>query len=213
VKTTLVDGIRVTTHAQTLCDLLPRLRLDRWEQIADRLLLTGQMSIEELAERVGAYELSRRPGLPLLRDLIAVRMADGWVVPESALETMLRAAVDLVADCPLVQWQAPAPWDPTRRLDGLISDWGLILEADGRSWHARVKDFDNDRWRDNLAAAHGLRVQRFTHAHLVHRLDEVVSIIERAGRATSAPGDVCRRPGVEVPPGALDTRASTSLTA
>lgn len=83
-------------------------------------------------------------------------------------------------------WQAPAPWDSSQRVDGLVSDWGLIIEADGRSWHARVTAFETDRWRDNQAAAHGLRVQRFTYTVLRHRRDEVVSIIEQAGRATLA---------------------------
>jgi very-short-patch-repair endonuclease len=71
-------------------------------------------------------------------------------------------------------------------VDGLVPAWGLILEADGRTWHARVRDFETDRWRDNQAAAHGLRVQRFTYAHLRYRVDEVVAIIELAGRASLA---------------------------
>lgn len=184
VRTTIEDGISVTTHAQTLCDLLNRLRLDRWEQCADRLLLTSQMTTDELAERLSSYELSRRPGLPLLRQLVRDRSSDAWVPPESELETLLRGVVSLVRSCPQVTWQAPAPWASNERVDGLIAEWGLIIEADGRAWHARVHDFDKDRWRDNQAAAHGLRVQRFTYAHLVHRRDEVISIIEQAGRAS-----------------------------
>jgi hypothetical protein len=183
VKTTTVDRIAVTTHAQTLCDLLTRLRLDRWEQAADALLLSGRMSIDDLAERLDAYELSRRPGLPLLRTLVSERSSDGWVAPESELETLLRSAVALVPDCPPVIWQAPAPWGNDERVDGLIDAWGLVLEADGRAWHARVRDFDRDRWRDNQAAACGLRVQRFTFTHLAHRRDEVVAIIRQAGDA------------------------------
>ena len=186
VKTTTVDGILVTTHAQTACDLLSRIRLDRWEQCVDQLLLKKALLIDDLVERREAYELSRRPGLPLLRDLVAERATEGWIAPESELETLLRSAVALVPGCPTVRWQAPAPWDDTRRLDGIIDAWGLVLEADGRAWHARVQDFDNDRWRDNQAAACGLRVQRFTYAHLSHRRDEVIAIIERAGLATNA---------------------------
>jgi len=68
----------------------------------------------------------------------------------------------------------------------MIDAWGLIIEADGRSWHARVAAFETDRWRDNQAAAHGLRVQRFTYTMLRHRPDEVVAIIEQAGHATLA---------------------------
>jgi very-short-patch-repair endonuclease len=88
-----------------------------------------------------------------------------------------------VPNCPPVHWQFPAPWQPeAQRVDGFIPDWHLILEADGRRWHARVQDFDRDRWRDNQAAALGLRVMRFTHPHLVHRRDEVIQLIRDAGR-------------------------------
>jgi very-short-patch-repair endonuclease len=71
-------------------------------------------------------------------------------------------------------------------VDACIPAWGLVLEADGRRWHARVEDFDRDRWRDNQAAALGLRVMRFTHVHLVHRQLEVIRLIVDAGR-TAAP--------------------------
>ena len=186
IKTTTVKGFRVTTHAQTLCDVLTRIRLDRWEQTADRLLLTGAMPIEDLVERRLAYEDSRRPAIATLRALVDERTADGWTPPESELETLLRSAVGRVRGCPKIRWQAPAPWDSKQRVDGLVVEWGLIIEADGRTWHARVRDFDRDRWRDNQAAAHGLRVQRFTYAHLRYRSDEVVAIIELAGRASVA---------------------------
>lgn len=186
VKSTNVDGFRVTTHAQTLCDLLTRIKLDRWEGAADRLLLTGAMKIAELDERRRAYEHAHRPGIALLRALVDQRLDDAWTPNESELETLLRSAVAQVPNCPPVRWQAPAPWGGGERVDGLIEAWRLVLEADGRRWHARVRDFDRDRWRDNRAAASGLRVQRFTHAHLTHRMDDVIAIIVQAGLATAA---------------------------
>jgi hypothetical protein len=122
----------------------------------------------------------------LLRALVDERLAAGWAPSESELEGLLREAVALVPGCATVQWQFPAPWAPRgQRVDGLIPDWRLVLEADGRRWHARVKDFDADRWRDNQAAALGLRVMRFTHPHLTHRMDEVVALISAAGRANA----------------------------
>lgn len=183
VKWTTVDRMRVTTPAQTLCDLLARIRLDRWERTADGLLLERRMSIDDLVERRDAYDRSRRPAIALLRTLVDERSASGWVTPESELERLLRQAIGLVAECPPVEWQAAAPWSATgERVDGLIPEWALVVEADGRRWHARVQDFDHDRWRDNRAVAAGFRVLRFTHTHLVHRMDEVAAIIQDAGR-------------------------------
>jgi hypothetical protein len=187
VRATTVDRFRVTTQAQTLCDLLPRMRLDRWEETTDGLLLARKLSIDDLVERRTAWETSRRPGIGLLRSLVDERTADGWVPPESALERLLHQAVSLVRDCPEVEWQAPAPWAPaSERVDGLIRPWMVILEADGRRWHARVADFDHDAWRDNQAAALGYRVLRLTWNHLNYRLDEVVEMIRQAGCTTAS---------------------------
>jgi len=187
VRVTTVDGFRVTTPAQTLCDLLPRMRLDRWEATTDGLLLARKLSIDDLVERRQTWETSRRPGIGLLRSLVDERTADGWAPPESELERLLRHAVSLVRDCPEVEWQAPAPWAPQdERVDGVIRAWMVILEADGRRWHARVQDFERDRWRDNQATAMGYRVLRMTWSQLLHRLDEVVEMIGQAGRTAAA---------------------------
>jgi hypothetical protein len=186
VRTTIALRITVTTPAQTLVDLVRRVRLDRWERAADAQLLSRKMTADELAERVTAYERSRRPGIAALRALALERSEDRAAAAESELEVLLHRAVALAPSCPPVVWQAPLPWSKAGegRVDGLIPTWGVVLEADGRRWHAPVRDFDADRWRDNRAAAVGLRVLRFTWVHLTQRLDEVVDIIEQAGRAS-----------------------------
>lgn len=188
VKTMIVDGIRVTTPAQTLADIVTRVPLPSWERACDGQLLSGLMRIDDLAERVAYYEGRRRRGIALLRALLDERMEAGWAPPESELERLLRAAVLLVPGCPEVIWQADLPWGPPGegRVDGLMPDWGVVLEGDGRRWHARLASFDEDRWRDNRAAAAGLRVLRFTWVHLTRRLYEVVETIEDAGRTANS---------------------------
>jgi hypothetical protein len=179
--------MRVTTIAQTLCDVVQRVRVDRWERAADGLLLDGRLTVEELQERRLRYEHSRRAGMPTFRALVDDRLADGYIPPSTELERQLEATISRVPACPHVVWQAPAPWAPeAQRVDAMIPAWRLILEADGRRWHARVADFDKDRWRDNQAAALGLRVLRFTHLHLTQRRREVVELIAAAGAATAA---------------------------
>jgi hypothetical protein len=150
-------------------------------------LLERRLSVEELQERRVRYERSRRPGIATYRSLVDDRLADGFTPLESDLERELALAVGLVPGGPQVVWQAPAPWAPDdKRVDAMIPAWRLVLEADGRRWHARVADFDNDRWRDNQAAALGLRVMRFTYIHLTQRRREVAELIAAAGSATSA---------------------------
>lgn len=184
--TTSVDGLPVTTIAQTLADVVSRVSVDRWERATDGLLIERRLSVDELQERRLAYERSRRRGMPLLRALVDERIEFGAVPLETELERELARALALVRGCPEVTWQAPAPWAPDdQRVDAFIHGWRLILEADGRRWHARVADFDNDRWRDNQATAMGLRVQRFTFTHLTQRRSEVAELITAAGRACS----------------------------
>lgn len=185
--TTTVDGIRVTTVAQTLFDIVARVDVRRLERATDGALLDRKMAVDELVERLVAHERSRKPGIATWRALVGERAGDGWSPPESVLEALLWDAFERVPGHPDAFRQASPPWWPpgAGRHDIVVPAWRLILEADGRRWHARVHDFDSDRWRDNVAAANGYRVQRFTYTHLTTRLSEVTMTIAAAGAATT----------------------------
>ena len=185
---TTKDGFRVTTVAQTLFDVMSRSTVRQLERAMDGAILAGQAQVADLDERLRAYDGTRRRNLALWRALVHERAEAGWAPPESELEALLARAYALVAGAPPARRQAMLPWwkGGKGRSDLLVDEWRLILEADGRRWHARVRDFDDDRWRDNTAAANGWRVQRFTHTHLAHRLAEVVVLIGDAGTALRA---------------------------
>jgi very-short-patch-repair endonuclease len=179
VPTVSVRGIRVTSVAQTLFDILARVSLDRLEPALDGALLEGKTSVEELLERRQAYERSRRPGIGVWRALVDERSADGWVPPESELESALASVLRGLPGDPVIERQVTMPWwkHGEGRVDSLLPEWRTIVEADGRRWHARVRDFDADRWRDNIAQANGHRVLRFTHLHLTKRPEEVRGLL------------------------------------
>ncbi len=186
--TTLHDGFRVTTVAQTLLDVLMRVPLSKTERAMDRAILEHRLDVAALDERADAYAKSRRPGIATGRALDDERTADGWTPPESELERRLVRLVERIPGVAPITLQATLPWWTTGegRVDILIALWRLIIEADGRRWHARVADFDADRWRDDVAVANGHRVMRFTHTHLRHRPVEVAGLILQAGRAAMA---------------------------
>ena len=180
----VVDGIRVTTVAQTLFDILTRVSLVRVEHAMDGALLTGAVSIQQLQERRVALELARRPAIATWRALVDERSEEGWTPPESELESTLWDVLERLPTKPRLVRQSGLPWW-TRgegRVDVLAPDWKLILEADGRRWHARVRDFDADRWRDAVASSHGYRVLRFSYTHLKQRPAEVCSIVDATGK-------------------------------
>jgi very-short-patch-repair endonuclease len=179
-----VKGIRTTTVAQTLFDVMTRVRLDKLELAMDGALLDRKTSVDQLEERRRAFEHSRRPGIAVWRALVDERSQDGWGPPESDLESALLAVLAKLPGSPSVLRQVTMPWwSPGEgRVDALLPQWRTIVEADGRRWHARVRDFDADRWRDNVAQAHGYRVLRFTHLHLTKRPSEVRELIMSLGQ-------------------------------
>jgi hypothetical protein len=178
---TKVRGLPVTTRAQTLFDLAPRISVQRLEQTVDDELLRTRLSVDELDERLTVYETSRRAGLPVLRSVIGERRAQGTAPPVSELERRGDRILRRLRGGPTIVAEASFPWlkGGAGRVDRYLPDEGIIVEFDGRRWHARVDDFDRDRWRDNQAVAAGLVPLRFTWVHVTTRPREVLAIIEQ----------------------------------
>jgi hypothetical protein len=188
-RLTTVDGIAVTTIAQTLFDLPTRVSPWRLERAMDDALLDKRLLVADLDERLRFYAESRRPGLPRIRPLVLERLEEGWTPPESELEALLLAVLEKLPSKPVVVRQAALPWRSARpgRVDFLLPAHRLIVEADGRRWHTRVRDFDKDTWRDNEATAHGFAVLHFTWVHLHHLADDVLDVVNRTlGRGSAA---------------------------
>ncbi len=185
-KLVTVKGILATSIAQTLLDIAPRIDELRLERAMDDSLLTNRVKIAQFEERLVAFEGTRRQGLVLYRDLIAERQEDGYEPPESELEARLLGFVRQVPALGRVIVQPALPWlgRRRRRADLLLPDVGSLLEGDGRRWHARVRDFDADRERDNETVLHGLRPLRFTWRHLTTRQ---LMVLDQLHRLASRP--------------------------
>lgn len=181
---TEVDGIRVTTVAQTLVDLVASWQVQPVERAWDDALLTGKVTVDQLAERTDAAVAGRRPHGSDAAVLLDDRRDTTWVDLDSLLELIMSRLLAAVPPGVTVLLQSSMPWwSPGEgRVDLYLPEWNLIVELDGRRWHARLAAFDADRWRDNRAVAHGCRVLRFTHAHLTVRPDEVLALALAAGR-------------------------------
>lgn len=183
VETTTVQGIRVTTVAQTLVDIAGRLRISRLEDVWTDALARDRTTLAALKDRVGAAASHRLKNRGIAMGMFAA-LADGSELAESQLEVLLHGIASRVPGIPPIVRQPSLPWwrGGTGRGDVGVPDWRLILEADGRSWHARLRSFDDDRRRDNLAAANGFQVMRFSAIHLQRGPDDVAALIAGAGR-------------------------------
>src|SRR5579884_3787155 len=171
-EVTEMRGIPVTTVARTLADLAatesPREVEHAFQEALYRRIVTP-----DAVARVLARE-PRRKGAPVIRALV-----DNPTMTRSERE---RALLRLVAHA-----QLPKPLTNVRlhghRVDAYWPDHGLVLEFDGWQAHGHRWAFENDRKRDQVMVAHGLRVIRVTDRQLKHEPVAVAARIAMALRA------------------------------
>ncbi len=200
VPTVRVRGIDVTSVPHTFIDLAQVVSEERLRIALDDLIRRAPTSLDQVRDRYS--ELAPRGGRRL-SPLKAVLLRYGTAPPctESELEHHLHAVLD-DPRVPAIHWQAPFPGQQPgeQRVDGLIPDWSIVVEGDGRAWHTRVDDFERDRRRDAEAAAHGLLTLRFTWNQITHEPSWVRQTVIDAGAHRAAP----HVRGVSGPPGAAD---------
>ena len=185
-RSTLIEPRRVgpftvNSVGLTLIELAGRISYERLDRSFEHTILGGQITMEQMVEWYLRTMKSRRRGLPSIRAMLEHR-GDGYVPSESELEARLLAALD-APEIPPVLRQAPFPWAPggTQRVDAYIEDWGMIVEADGRRWHARLETMDDDARRDQDAVRHGLLTVRFGWADLQSGPDYVRAVVIGSG--------------------------------
>jgi very-short-patch-repair endonuclease len=166
VPITTVSGIRVTTVAQTLCDMTGRIDPDVLGPAVDAAILRRGATWAELDAALHLARSRRSPGARPFAEVLLARDPEA-VIPASVLESKLYPLLDDRRLPPYVR-QAPAPWDPEgdERVDAAFASFRCVVEGDGRSWHARVADFERDRSRDHKALRVGWSVCRFTGDHI-----------------------------------------------
>jgi very-short-patch-repair endonuclease len=181
VRLTSIHGIRTTTVAQTLFDVVSRVDLWTFERALDDALVTKVVGLGDLEERRAFYAGSRRRGLRLMTAFLAERSSEAWEPPESELEAVGAKVLARLAGRLVLRRQVRLRWRDAadQRVDFVDERHRLIIEVDGRRWHTRVRDFERDLWRTNQAVAHGYRVLRFTWVHVTESPDEVIATIER----------------------------------
>ncbi len=181
-----VKGFPVTTVAETLICLAADLGPIRLEAAFDDALLTRRLNLNAIAAILERESNRRRRGIVRVRRLVAERGPSAPTVGSSYLEGLLESVL-YRAEVPT--WQREHPFllaGQPSRVDFFIPSWNLVLEADGRSWHARTGDFESDRQRDNELAGLGIQVLRFTYRVLNSDPEGCVATIRRTGRVRSA---------------------------
>jgi very-short-patch-repair endonuclease len=181
-----VRGFPVTSVAETLLTLAGQFAPSAFERVVDDVVLSGKVEVGQLSRVVDRDEGRRRRGIVLLRDMVSDRLPDAPSHDSSYLERMLER---LLAKAALPPWSREHPFSINGRAcraDVFIAAWRLVIEADGRNWHARVDAFEEDRRRDNELATRGIQVVRLTYRMLKSDPQGCLETIRAVGRVRSA---------------------------
>lgn len=184
LATVQVAGFTVTSAAETLMALARDPSARDLETTLEDTLLAGRVRITEL-EAV----LRREAGSPwvgLLEKLVIDHSEDAPTPDSSYLEALLER---VLTRTDLPTWLREFPFSirgERARVDVFIPDWQLVIEADGRAWHGRLRDREADHRRDAGLAAKGIQVIRLTYRMITEEPDGCLAMIRAAGSHRSA---------------------------
>jgi len=192
-----VPGLPTLSPARTVLDLAGCSQIGdhRLAHIVESQLIAGVLDRSEiirLLERPGLRGVS---GARRLRS-ITETLLDDQPVADSMLE---RRFERLLVDHSIVGFrrQVRPPWYDGRRgvVDFADSSAKLVVEVDGRRWHATSRAMTEDRRRDRLAATRGWQVLRVTWSDVVdeptrtaHQVAKTVDARQRAFDRSERPG-------------------------
>jgi very-short-patch-repair endonuclease len=161
---TEVASFPTTTAARTLLDLaactsFSRLRVAAQDLAVRRLATFGDLD--------AVIRETRRRGKPGIRKLVRVLgTLQGEPPPATQLERRLLDVIERAGLTAVAQHPLPTHLPIRGLVDFAVVESKLILEADGRLWHARLEAMAKDRQRDREAAALGWQTLRFMYDDL-----------------------------------------------
>ncbi|MEX1249296.1 MAG: type IV toxin-antitoxin system AbiEi family antitoxin domain-containing protein [Acidimicrobiia bacterium] len=185
IRTERVDAFHVTSVEETVVLMARDIDHPSLESLFDNVLISRALSLRELDEVLLRECDSRQPGVSLVRHLAADRSPGAPIVDGSYLERLVES---MFRKAGLSGWTREYPFtirNRAARVDFYFPACLLVVEADGRSWHMRSKDFEFDRQRDNELAERGIQVVRFTYQMLDRTPDQCVTSIRKTIEARS----------------------------
>lgn len=177
---TTVDGLAMTTVARTLCDLSGGCPAGRLRFLIEHAIAARLTTATEIQACLLGWCRRGRAGSANLRR-VGQFLLDGEPVPASELERRA-GAVFRRAGLPSWSAQFQPPWYDGRRgvVDMAWPAARLVVELDGRRWHATTQAMADDRRRDRLAAHHGWLTLRFGWQEIVERPNLVTDEVHQA---------------------------------
>jgi len=157
-----VDGIPTTTIERAVVDVASVFSRKRLEFIVDWLTVTERLTtVGRLARTFRQVNRRGRSQIDALAQVIASR-SPHEPAPRSSLERRFDGLLQSSGlPIPLHEYPLPGSGAVHGLVDRCWPEVKLIVEIDGRAWHAREAAMAKDRARDRAAAAAGFLVVRF----------------------------------------------------
>jgi hypothetical protein len=157
-----VDGIPTTTVERAVVDVASVFSRKRLEFIVDWLTVTERLTtVGRLARTFRQVNRRGRSQIDALAQVIASR-SPHEPAPRSSLERRFDGLLQSSGlPIPLHEYPLPGSGAVHGLVDRCWPEVKLIVEIDGRAWHAREAAMAKDRARDRAAAAAGFLVVRF----------------------------------------------------
>jgi Transcriptional regulator, AbiEi antitoxin/Protein of unknown function (DUF559) len=159
---TTIDGIPTTTVARAVVDVASVFTPARLEFVLDHVTVTRRLtSLGQISRTLRQVNRRGRVGIGTLSRLLDAR-APSEPAPRSRLERRVDQLLLAETKLPTPRKEYPLPTDENYLgfVDRCWEDAMLILEIDGRTWHARERAMAKDRARDRVAARVGWQTLR-----------------------------------------------------
>lgn len=180
-----IDGLPVSDPARAVVESAATLGPRRLGRALDDLVFDRRTSYGHVSVRLAEVMRPGKPGVAVLARLLDER-DEGSTPSGSQLERALVGAL-VAGGLPVPERQMALPG--TGAIEGLVDaayrDCTVILEADGRRWHTRVRDLARDHARDAEAARAGWQTLRFLYEEITRDPEGVCATVAdvRAVRA------------------------------
>jgi hypothetical protein len=175
---TTIHRLPVSTAPRAIVELGATRPVAVVGRVADDLVRMGRTSYAAIGSVLAQLTRPGKPGLATVAEVLELR-GDGHVPPASQLERMLFDTLDAGGlPAPVRQLPLPGRGPVAGIADGGYLDAKIVLEADGRRWHARVEAARRDRERDAQVARAGWVTLRFVHEQLRDDPVGVCAVVE-----------------------------------
>jgi very-short-patch-repair endonuclease len=180
------SGLVVTSAARGVVDVAAIIGERHLGHVADEVLAARLASLAHISTCLKDVARRGKRGVRALGRVLDDRRP-GYVPPHSELERALFAALAAGGlQAPRRQVPLPGRGAIEGIVDAAYPDVRLVIEADGRRWHTRVRDLARDHQRDAEAARVGWQTVRLLHEQIVGDPEGTCAIVRDIREARRA---------------------------